>query len=127
MHMSAIFLTSQKITTLDPELAFYLNFDVARVVNVLLDNQAIVVESGLALCCTVSVGRITNDLQITVLGEPVALDTLGVVPGNAHALTTAASDSLHHHGVPHIVGKREAVVHVLWWWFILFVVVVVAC
>jgi hypothetical protein len=46
----------------------------------------------------------------TVLGEPVSLAALGIVPGDAHALAATATDGLDHHGVGYLVGQLDTVV-----------------
>ena len=72
----------------------HLDFDVARLLDVLLDEHAVVGEGGARL----------------VLGRPEAFAGLLVVPGHAHALAAAAGGRLDHHRIADVAGDGDRLV-----------------
>ncbi len=74
-----------------------LDLDMARLLDILLDEHAVVGEGGLGL-----VGR-----------RAEALVRLGVVVGDAHALAAAAGRGLDHHRIADLVGDLHRLVGIL--------------
>ena len=72
-------------------LIVLLNLDVARLLDVLLDEHTVIAESSLSL----------------LLGQMESSKSLLVVPGNTHTLTTTSSRGLDHHRVTNIVGDLQ--------------------